>query len=129
VKRDYNADFREASRDYDLPVESRRSSNLQFLAVVVMAALGYVADHTGSRRTIDWCVGGIGILIAYLLVPTVRRGTIDVGQPGSGERRGAGVYTRSSDPVGFWTLIALGGIVAGALVFGALGELLGLWSF
>lgn len=129
MKRDYDADFKPEYSDYDDPSESPRSNWLQFLACIAMAALGYFAEHTSSRRTTDCCIMGIGVLIVSLLVPTIRRGTIDLGRVagGGGAKRGIGVYRRSADPLGFWTLIALGGIVAGVVCFGALGDLLGVW--
>lgn len=105
--------------DYDEPTDSPRSWWFQFLAWVGIAVLGYVGTHTTSRRGADSSFMVIGILIASLLIPTIRRGTIDI-RHGS-DTRGVGVYRRSADPVGFWTSIALIGIVAGAMVFGALG--------
>lgn len=114
--------------DYDEPTDSPRSWWFQFLALVSIAVLGYIGTHTTSRRGADSSFMVIGILIASLLVPTIRRGTIDITRYGR-STRGVGVYRRSADPVGFWTLIALIGIVGGFLVFGSLGDLFGIWSF
>lgn len=113
--------------DYDEPVDSPRSWWFQFLAWVGIAVLGYVGTHTASRRGADWSFMVIGVLIAGLLVPTIRRGTIDISRYGS-STKGVGVYRRSADPVGFWTLIALIGILAGFLVLSSLADLLGMWS-
>ncbi|WP_426702288.1 hypothetical protein ACPPVV_04565 [Rhodanobacter sp. Col0626] len=38
-------------------------------------------------------------------------------------------FKRSENSPGFWTSVAVSGILGGVLVFGALGDLLGLWRF
>lgn len=115
--------------DYDEPVESRGSTLFHLLAAAALLALSYVVAHSTSRRIAALAAMATGILMAAcFLVPAVRRGAVNVSVYGGGETRGMGVYRRSADPVGFWTVIVLIGAVAGVLVFGSLGELLGLWS-
>jgi hypothetical protein len=38
-------------------------------------------------------------------------------------------FKRSDDSTGFWTSVAISGLLGAVLVFGALGDLCGLWQF
>jgi hypothetical protein len=62
----------------------------------------------------------VGSLIVVVALLDVRSGTCTLC---------LSTFKRSEDSTGFWTSVLIGSVAGALMIFGALGDLLGLWRF
>ena len=112
-------------------LRSRRiNAARQLIALAAVAAIIYLFPVHGnlhgalSRTGGDWLVLALGLFVAYLVGLDVRSGVSRIGTYAMGDKF---AYMRSADPVGYWFMIAFHAAVAGGMVLGSVGDLLGFW--
>ena len=90
-----------------------------FVAVAAVALVKYNQEQIG-RLSRDWLSIAISSLMALATFLDARNGNAQISFK---------TYKRSEDPITFWAIVVILFGLFGALFFGALGDLLGLWQF
>ena len=103
-------------------IESGYASMRFFIWCIALASMLFAQSraHSLGRLGTDWIFVGAGVLIMLATLLDIRSGasTLVLSK-----------FKRSDDSTGFWTSVAISGLLGAVLVFGALGDLCGLWQF